>query len=241
MAYPFDTAANIIGDATVELGLRSAAVADPYGSTDPNVLLLCALLKALGQDLAREHDWTDLQPTHTFDTVASTESYDLPSGFLRIIDDTLWNRTDDQPLIQPVGPRGWATLKGSGYSTADLVPRIYRHKLYLTPTPDAAESLAFEYQSDLWVATDANSTPTLSGPTVATHCCWFDRRLLVCGLKLRFRRGKGFDSTAVQAEYDSALTFAKGGDGAAPVLSLNGGSSARLIGVGNLPKTGYGS
>jgi hypothetical protein len=44
----WDTVAEIVSDAAIELGLISAAISDPFASTDPNILQLIGLLKSGG-------------------------------------------------------------------------------------------------------------------------------------------------------------------------------------------------
>jgi hypothetical protein len=76
MAY--DTVANIVSDAAVELGLGS--VSDVYGSTDSSIIQLRTLLKSAGRDLVLERDWTHLQAEALIMTraawAASTHYYD---------------------------------------------------------------------------------------------------------------------------------------------------------------------
>lgn len=244
MAY--DTAATIISKAAREMGLVSADIADPFASTDANVLQLCALLEALGQDLVGEHPWSQLRRTHTFSTVASTEAYDFPADFDRLVDGTEWNRTQQWPL-SPVSAQQWQQLKAR--SSAGTVYQLFRvmqgangGQIYVYPTPAATETIAFEYLSGWWTEEDGGGQPTANTVEGAAWKLWFPRRLLVTGLKSRFLRAKGFNSSAADAEFADALDRAKGSDGAAPALSLAGGSSFfRLVDGRNAPDSGYGS
>jgi hypothetical protein len=240
----YDTAANILNDAAVELGLYATDLADPYESTDANVIQLRRLLKGLGQDLARDHQWSHLQAEYTFNTSIGVYGYALPDGFLRLIDQTQYNRTRQERLDGPLSAQGWQYLKAlSAAGTVEFWFRVKGAEIHLYPTPTANFSMAMEYVSGLWVAAPDDVNPSMDAPTVGTHILWFDRRLLVCGLKLAFQRAKGFDSTAAQSDFNEALARALGGDGAAPVLGLNsrGVLAQRLVGPGNLPDTGYGS
>src|SRR3954468_3046330 len=45
----WDTVAEIVSDTAIELGLISAPIADPFASTDPNILQLLGLLKSGGR------------------------------------------------------------------------------------------------------------------------------------------------------------------------------------------------
>lgn len=240
----WDTAANIINDAAVELGLYSADLTDPYDSTDANVVQLCRLLKSLGQKLAREHGWTHLEKSYTFPLVASTVAYDLPADFGRLIDGTYWNRTRQTPLVGPLSPQQWELLKAQSSSgTVDLMFRTFGNQVQFHPTPSSTDTIAYEYRSKWWVDAGGGDTPDAEEPMDGASTLHLDRDLLVAGLKSRFQRAKGFDSSASDAEFADALDRARGADGAAPTLSLSGrGSGAlRLLDGANVPETGYGS
>lgn len=151
----WDTAANIINDAAKDLGLISASIANPYASANRTILQLCNLLKGLGQDLARDRQWTHLQETHTFSTADGTVVYAWPADFLRFIDGTAWNRTNQLRLGGPASPQDWQHLKAT--SNTGVVYDIFRtvnNEMQLHPTPSAVETIAFEYVSSYWVETE---------------------------------------------------------------------------------------
>lgn len=236
----YDTAKNVINDAALELGLITSAVSDPYASSVNAVSRLAAYLKALGRDLARSYNWPQLHALHQFDTEDGTASYDLPSNFGRMVDQTQWDRTEQMPLPGPASPQQWQVLKSSSIGgTIHTLFRLFENKVYLHPTPTGVATMAFEYVSSCWVATGTD-TPSLDAPTDKDHVLWFDPRLLVCGLKLRWLRGAGFDTTTAQQDYDEALALAKGAD-PGPVLSLNARTHSPLLGNPTIPETGFGS
>lgn len=240
----WDTAANIINDAAVELALISSDVADPYASSDINLVQLVRHLKSLGQDLVRDYQWTHLQRQHTFNTVAGVDTYQLPTDFQRFIDQTGWNRTQRMPLIGPVSPQGWQQLQVmTSAGVVDIMYRIVGDQLKLFPAPQADDTISYEFISDLWVSHVGDTEPLTNAPVSGAEQLWFDRRLLVCGVKLRWLRAKGFDTTAAQDDYDRALSRAQGGDGVAPVLNLNRQpfTANRALDLANVPETGFGT
>jgi hypothetical protein len=249
----FDTAGQLINDAAVELGLLSADLADPYASTDPNIVQLCRLLKGLGQDLLRSHEWAIGTRVYQIATSPSTAEYALfveaqVGGF---IDQTAWNLTARSPLVGPLSPQQWEQLQAQPSTQAVGTSfRIVRGVLELYPVPTAVESLQFEFKSLWWV--DSATHYAASGgawtdalhaePTAGDDVCGFDRRLLVCGIKRAWLRAKGLDSTAAEDDYQAALSVALGNDGAAPRLSLNGGGRLlRFLDGRNIPETGFGA
>jgi len=190
----WDTAANIINDAAIELALISAPISDPYASVDVNIVQLRQHLKSLGQDLVRDYQWTNFQRQHTFTTVAGEDTYPLPVEFLRFIDQTGWNRTQRMPLIGPVSPQGWQQLQVmTSAGVVDIMYRIVGDRLKLFPAPQASDTISYEYISDRWVSNlNEMERPLYTEPFSGAQPLWFDRRLLVCGVKLRWLRAKGF-------------------------------------------------
>lgn len=169
MAWP--TPNQVVNAAARELGLISSNVSNVFASTDKNVILLTDLLNALGQTLARQHPWSQLQRETTVTTVASTASYPLPADFTRVIGGTAWNRSEQLPAI--VGsPQDWQSIQAqTATGIVQKVLRIYGGALHLLDTPAAAETFAYEYQSKYWVrdtiATWANSTAYTAGALVS--------------------------------------------------------------------------
>lgn len=241
MAY--STAAAILNAAAVELGLYTTELADPYDSTDKNVIQLCAHLAAVGRKLRRLHPWSQLQKTHTFSTVASTATYALPTDFGGMAAQTQWDRTGLRELFGPSAAREWSYFK-SGASGSSFVLgtafRIVNDLINLHPVPTGISSLAFEYSSKLWVMPTGQTTPTQSTPTIGTDVLWMDSHLLICALKRDFLRAKGFDVSAAQADYDEALGMALGIDSGAPILSLNGPRGPHLLSWCNAPEGDWG-
>lgn len=237
------TAAQIINDAAVELGLKSADLDNPFASSDPNILQLCRLLKRVGRSLVTARDWSHLLKEHTFATVDGTASYALPTDFVRMRDATAWNRTTSVQLAAPVDGQTWQLMKASTAAGVITMPfRIFGNLLYLHPTPSTAENIYYEFVSSLWVQPTGQTLPTTSLPAASDDTLWFDEALLVAGLKLAWKRAKGQDTTSTQIEFNQAFEAASGSDGATPVVNvLRRRGDFRLIDNDNLPETGYGS
>lgn len=238
MAWP--TVADVVNGAGKGLGLFTATVADPLGSSDANILQLVQLVTDLGQDLSRDWSWSHLQKEHTFNTADGTASYALPADFIRFVDQTAWNRTTDLPLLGPVNAQQWQALKGRATSvTSPATFRIFGDLFYIYSTPTATEAIHYEYGSSYWVDAGGGTVGDAVAPSVAASSLLFDSRLLVEGLRMYWKRAKGmgFDPVA----FDVLVSKAKGRDGAAPVLSLTGSNGIKLIDETNLPVTGWGA
>lgn len=238
MAWP--TVANVISAAARGLGLVAADITNPYASSDNSILQMTQLLTDLGQDLARKCAWSQLQKEHTFNTVNGTATYALPSDFLRFVDGTCWNRGSDARMLGPLSPQQWQAVKGRDTSiTSPAAFRVWQDLFYIYTTPSSAEAIYYEYTSSYWVDLLGGTVADADAPTAAADSLFYDKRLLVEGLKMYHRRAKGmgFDPAA----FDYLVSEAKGRDGAAPALSLGGSSGPHLIDGCNLPSTGWGS
>lgn len=231
----FDTAATIVSDVAKELGLVTAAIADPFASTDQNVVQLVAMLKPTGRELVRLHAWTHLIKEGGIATANGQASYALATDFGRIYDGTTWNRTQAAP-IGVISPQQWQDAKGRVSSGVYKTFRIWGDMAHFDPTPTAIEVVKYEYVSRWWTgdATEAKQ----EAPLVAADVIRFDPNLFSRALKLRWRTEKGFDTTAALSDFSEALRLAKGQDGAASAVTIGGG---RGMSSPNVPETGFGA
>lgn len=237
------TLLQIITDASVELGLTPPTTV--VGSTINTVARMLAMSNAEGADLAESADWTVLQRLHSFATVASTDEYALPSDYSRLLHDTEWDRTTAAPIVGPLTPQVWQTIKSGsiGSVTASNRYRIMRstsatsRKFVVDPTPSAVETLVFEYISNGWCSNAAGSS-VADVWAADTDLSLLDHRLMVLGVIVRFKRSVGLDFASEADEYAQVFTRKKAQDRPAPSLSIaNRRLSDGLISTANLPET----
>lgn len=243
----FESVSAVVTQAAKELGLATSAIADPYASTDPNILQMCALLTDAGQEIIRERRWTQSIAEQTFVTVQGTDNYALPADFLRMIPQTGWNRTNRLPIGGPVDSEEWQYLKGRLVGIVfNVIIRKWQGRWHLFPdgasTPGGF-TIALEYMSSFWVALAA--TPTLGAkyaPTLATDVLLFDTWLMKRALKRAFLRAKGFPSQAAEDDYEKALAQTMDDDAAARAHYLSRPNPLDpLLGQQNIPYSGFGS
>jgi hypothetical protein len=242
----FVTAAEIINDAAVELGLQTADVADPYASTNPNIILLRRLLKSGGQELRDSRPWSWLIQTATITTANGTSSYALPDDFGEMIDQTGWNRSTIWPLGGPLTAQEWQSIQANTALGVFTSFRFLLNQVYISPTPTSVQTITYEYRSTYWVSDppDAPSAQDVESSAAGNGAAgiWLPRLLMVRKLKLDFTAAKGFDTTNAQRQFDDTYAKEAAKDSPGRVLSLNSsGPRARLIDGLNVPDTGYGS
>ena len=166
--------------------------------------------------------------------------YDLPPDYETITDRTHWDKSKHWEMLGPEDAQQWQWLKSGYISTGPRVRwRILGQYFQIWPIMNTSEYLGFEYRSKGWARGADDSVK--NSFTADTDTTVFDDQLMIMGTKLRYWQIKGFDTTALQQEYDRYLSVAKANDKGAPNLSFAPYPSKVLIGYANIPDTGYGS
>jgi len=187
-------------------------------------------------------DWPVLQVPYTFNTVPGQAAYDLPVDFAREIGDSVYGAARYSQVRGSLTPADWArqrnVLPGLGFYRF----RIFGNpmQLNLTPTPQVAESIVFEYQTTYRVRQISGDFKTTfyadDDVTVV------DEDLMVKGLKWRMRRAKGMDYSEEFDDYeiDRAQTLAQAMQlGSLPVATRSPYYEGEL-GMGYIPESGFG-
>lgn len=202
---------------------RRVGVATPnsaVSSSDPQILQIVELSNEEGQELAARHEWTVLNKEATFTTLAQQNQGAIATiapGLEFIINNTIWNRTQQRPVYGPKTPQGWqqdqANFVAGPYSSF----RIREGNLLMYPVPVAGESCYFEYVTKRWVTT--SGTPDDEW-TADTDTALLDERLIILGTVWRWKQAKGFEYAEDFNKYERAVLDAIGRDGSKPVLNL---------------------
>jgi len=170
----------------------------------------------------------------------SQTKYPLPNDFETITDNTHWDKTKHWQMLGPEDAQQWQWLKSGYISTGPRIRwRILGDKFQIWPPYNTQEYLGFEYRSKGWARSAADAVK--NSFTVDTDTTIFDDTVLVLGTKLKYFQIKGFDTTALQADYFRYLNVAKANDKGSATLSFAPYPSKVLIGYANIPDSGYGT
>jgi hypothetical protein len=234
----YDTAINIINAASQELGI--GVVSLDSASTGNAGYQLLGILNALGQDLLRVHDWQNFEKVMTFTGDGVTDTFALPDDFGRQVNQTEWSTSNRQPMIGPTSPQQWSWCQYGIVGTGIYYRyRILGNQYAVFPVPSDGATFALYYISKNWVLPAdqvAEPTPTYASKiTNGADVPQFDARLLINGLKAKFWGQKGFDTTALQREFNDSLIAEKGQMQGAPIIYLSGNRGGILIGPQNVP------
>lgn len=233
------TLLTVVQNVAEEQGLTTIADAT---SDAKDAATLRRLVNVECNALSRRFDWSALQTEHTFATVASTASYALPDDYLRIIQDTAWNRSDYWQVRGATSPQEWQ-LRKSGLVTPSIRDR-FRVKgtgstFFIDPTPDEAQTLVFEYISKNW-AVDADDGSAKSSATKNGDTFLFDEYLIERGVTWRFLSRLGMPYAEERDQYEKQFNLIAASDGGGkPTLDMAGNSAYRPVGI--LPDGGYGA
>lgn len=244
----YSTVGPLVARALVQSGFQSLTQAqiaafDPIASTDKNVAQAVDLLNWLGTELASAIK-THLEREFTITTAGSALSYALPSDYLEMVDDSLWNNSGIYPLSGPITPQAERFLHAwNGVTTVRIPFRILGNRITFPVAPGNGLEITGLYISRNWVQTSGATSPDADHVTTSSDYVLFDPTLVVLGLKWKLLSAIGSVTAPMAlAEYERRLEWAKGQVSGARALSLNGrGSSGfRLIDNFNLPVTGWG-
>ena len=218
------TAGSIVNNAAAECGLTP--VSNPYASTDPAIVQLRYLLNTGGLELLAVYPWQQLtkEANHTI-LYGDANTFSLPDDFDRMLDQTSWDRTQNESLLGPVTSQQWQTIKGRVVSAdIDITFRYNQDVILVHPDPPAGSGtyadIFYEYISRGWVQDGSVTTTYKDFVEASADLVLFDPLLMTKLLKLRFLGAKGFDTTDISDQVSRAFSSATGKNTAAQVLSV---------------------
>src|SRR5574343_284370 len=205
-----------------------------YGSTDSQVLQAMALLEEEGNDLATRHDWQALVAEASHTTVATEDqgavSTIASNGFRHICNETIWDRTNNLPIVGPLDGKDWQAIKGMTSTGARYRYRIRGGHLLITPTPDAGYSWYFEYVSKNWIL-GADGTTYKEYFTLDTDTILLPESIVLMGLRWRWKKEKGLEYAEDFRTYETQVMDALSRNGMKQTLNMGNPDSVVSPGV----------
>lgn len=186
------------------------------GTTDAQIAQIYALLEEEGNDLSGRGDWNVLTVEATHTTVANENQGEIvdiaDNGFRFIKNDTMWDRTENLPLLVIDGP-DWQAEKGFAETSPRYRVRIRGGKLLATPTPVAGNTWAFEYCTWNWINQNDKQYFTNDSDTID-----LPEFIVQMGLRWRWKKEKGFEYAEDFRTYESLVADALTREGIKKVL-----------------------
>lgn len=200
----------IVQHAADRLGLTRPSTV--ISSPDENARILLGMAQEEGESLADRHTWQALQTEYTFSTADTVASYALPSGFDTLIKDTVFNRTSRRRMQGDLSPSQWQETQASLVTMVNPAFRIRGSLFYISPTPTAVETIAYEYVTKNWCQSSGGTGQ--SAWAADTDVGLLDEELFKLGVIWRYKAKKGFDYAEDMNTYEIAVNKAILKDGA---------------------------
>lgn len=227
------TLLSIVQDASDRLGLgRPSSV---MASIDPLVVPLRGLAQEEGKTLAGRHTWQVLQTEYTFPTVNGTVSYALPTGFGELIKDTVYNRTRRRRMVGDLSPSQWQETQASLVTMVNPAFRIRGNLFLISPTPTAAETVAYEYLSKNWCQSSISAGQPAWVADDDTGI--LNEELMTLGIVWRFKASKGLDYAEAMNNYEIEVAKAIFKDGARVTIDTSCTERDRVPHAPTVPET----
>lgn len=209
--------------ATVQRFCRRTNITVPtsvIGTTDPQVAQIYALLEEEGAELSGRGSWQELTFEATHTTLATEDQGaidDIASNNYRYIkNDTIWDRTENLPVIVIDGP-DWQAEKGFAATSPRYRARIRTGDLLSTPAPTAGNTWAFEYVTWNWIL-DNDGTTYKQYFTEDTDTLLLPEAILQMGLRWRWKKEKGFEYAEDFRTYETMVVDALSRNGMKAIL-----------------------
>ena len=187
------------------------------------VIQILALANEVVEDLVDRWTWTDLMQEAVFTTIPGDEQGALtalaPNGFLRISQETIYNRTLRLPLFGPLTQAQWQNYKALPTTGPYYTYRIRQGKLYFNPDAIAGHICAFEYATSLAVL-DENGLVFKPAFSKDGDTFLLSEVILQAGLRWKWKSEKGLDYSEEIRRYEELANNASGRDGTKPRLNM---------------------
>lgn len=193
-------------------------------STDLQTKQLLALCRTECRDLMRRFNWQVLTKEASFTTVATETQTTLTTAaadFYRYINATMWNRTRFWQVGGPLTESEWQQKKAAAAAVGVRnYFRIRGDSILFFPTPDAGDSIYFEYISNKWCQSSGGTAQT--NWAADTDTALLDEEIIRLGVVWRFLKSKGLDYGEEFRTYEMALQDVFGPDGGNAAVDMTG-------------------
>jgi hypothetical protein len=216
------TLLTICQDAAKEIGVPSPT--SVVGTSDTTNVQLLAAANRVGKDLVTGYDWEVLIKEEEHTTLAAESQgamTTIATDFMRISNDTMWNRTTNRKYYGPLNNSQWQQLKASATSGITNHFRIRGGVLLVNPAPPSGEKIFFEYIGKNWVITSGSSANAVAYAADANTTV-LDEDLITLGVIWRFLKQKGLPYDNQFQEYRLKLSEKQSKDGAKQIIRMAG-------------------
>lgn len=194
-------------------------------STDQTYLQIMALANEICEDLVDRWTFEALIKETVFTSVAGQDQGPIstiaPNGFLRILEETIYDRTQKVPIYGPIGPAAWQQSQAFMPTGPLYRYRLRGGHLLFDPVADPGHTDAFEYASS-WIVENVSDGVQKPYFTKDSDTFLLDDKLLISGLRWKWKAEKNLPYAEEFKVYEDAATTAAGRSGSKPILRMDG-------------------
>lgn len=215
------SALTIVQNAAARIGINVPNAV--FSSLSQEVIQLRALMNQSGIELGKVCQWQNLTKQHGFVTTATAIQVGaVPDDFNWLINDSMWDRTTDRPVIGPLTPQEWQMEKaGPTFTSVVLAFRFRGNDLLITPSDSSGDNVYYEYVSKNWAQTASGTA--ISVMTSDTDTAKIPEELITLDLVWRWKKAKGLDYSEEYRTFEIEKEKAISRDGGAKTLNLSHG------------------
>lgn len=172
-----------------------------FSSTDREHVELASLAQEMAERIANGHDWQKLSKPATITGDGSTEAFDLPSDYDRmLVKSQVWSASL-QTALSPISDLDkWLEIDIKSFNFVVNAWTIYAGQMHVKPALGPGVTAKYFYQSNLIVDPAAGADTTTF--TADTDSFILDERLLKLGIIWRWKEQKGQPYDEWMADYE---------------------------------------
>lgn len=199
--------------------------ADVYAATDRPGVELAAVANTMALRIANGHDWQLLKRIHTLTGDGTTEDFDLPSDYDRmLVKAALWSSEFTGRLRHIPDADEWLGLDVQDVDLVQNAWTLYGGQIHIKPAPADDETVKFFYISNLIIAPATGSNKVAF--TADTETFRLSEKLLELGIIWQWRANKGFPYAEDLANYEDLHER---------LIVRDGGSKTLAVGTARMP------
>jgi len=198
-----------------------------YSSTAREYVELAELANDMGAELVDAYDWQTLKTLNTETGDASTEDFDLPTDYKRMLKKAqVWSSSLETPLTPITDTDEWLGLDVQSFDFVVNAWTIYADQMHIKPALDSAVTAQYYYISENY-AKDTDGSTTQAAFDADTDTFRLDDRLLKLGMIFQWRKNKGLPYEGDEQKYEQMKER---------IISADNGSRMLRIGKIRFPK-----
>lgn len=196
------TVLSVAKNAALVLGLSQPT--SLYSSTNREDKELARLANRVASQIMRDNAWQILTTQKTYTGDGTSEAFDLPSDYDRMLEGAdMWSSRWQWPFYHVSDLNAWLELQVTPYTFVDGNWTVYGDQFHFLPIMATGETLKFWYVSKNY-AKDANNVAKAAF-SVDTDTFRLDEELLELGIIWQWKKDKGLPFEEHMREYETLL------------------------------------